>query len=55
MSVQPPDEKESWRLLMASARNAARRLAARNQIVFMQSGRLVDPSTAKGPIRLKLL
>jgi len=27
--------------------------AARNEVVFFQAGRRVDPSLAKGPIRLK--
>jgi hypothetical protein len=52
--VRPPDEEASWRELMEPARNAARRLAARGQIAFQQEGRSVDPSTAKGPVRLKL-
>jgi hypothetical protein len=53
--VRPPDDSESWRKLMEPARNAARRLAAKNRIVFMQKGKPVDPSTAKGPVRLKLV
>jgi hypothetical protein len=40
---------------MEPARNAARRLAAKNRIVFVQKGKPVDPSTAKGPVRLKLV
>ena len=53
--VRPPDSQESWRELMEPARNAARRLAAKNRIIFMQAGKPVDPSTAKGLVRLKLL
>jgi hypothetical protein len=35
------------------ARQAARRLAAAGQIEILQNGRAVDPSKAKGPIRLR--
>lgn len=41
--------------VMEDVRQAARRLVAQGFIVIMQNGHLVDPSTAKGPIRLKLL
>lgn len=43
----------SWRDLMEPARRAARRLAAAGQIEITQGGRVVDGSTAKGPIRLR--
>lgn len=43
---------EAWRDLMEPAREAARRLAAREVVVFRQGGRVVDPSTAKGPVRI---
>jgi len=42
-----------WRPLMETARAAARRLVARDLIEVTQRGRVVDPSTAKGPIRLR--
>lgn len=42
-----------WSSLMPRARNAARRLVNSGHIVITQSGRIVDPSTAKGPIRLR--
>ena len=45
---------EQWRDLMEPARAAARRLVAAGQIDITQGGRVVDPSTAKGPIRLRL-
>jgi hypothetical protein len=45
---------ESWRPLMEPARRAARRLAAANRVEITQRGRVVDPSTARGPIRLRL-
>lgn len=44
---------ETWRELMEPARSAARRLAARGEIDVVQRGRPVDPSTARGPIRLR--
>lgn len=47
-----PDEAE-WRPLMESARMAARRLVAAGQAEITQGGRVVDPSTAKGPIRVR--
>lgn len=44
---------EEWRDLMEPARQAARRLVARGEIVIVQQGHIVDPSGAKGPIRLR--
>ncbi len=43
-----------WRDLMEPARAAARRLVAQGRIDVTQRGRVVDASTATGPIRLKL-
>jgi len=45
---------EDWRELMEPARRAARRLVAADKIDITQKGRVVDPSTARGPIRLRL-
>jgi hypothetical protein len=45
---------EGWRERMEDARRAARRLVAAGLIEITQGGRVVDPSTAKGPIRLRL-
>ncbi|MEM9531715.1 MAG: DUF3253 domain-containing protein [Pseudomonadota bacterium] len=42
-----------WRDLMEPVRCAARRLVARGQLEIVQGGRPVDPSTARGPIRLR--
>ncbi len=42
-----------WELLMEPARKAARRLVTAGKIVITQQGHVVDPSTAKGPIRLR--
>jgi hypothetical protein len=39
---------------MEPARQAARRLVARGAVEITQGGRPVDPSTAKGPIRVRL-
>jgi hypothetical protein len=43
---------DDWRQLMEPARAAARRLQAEGRAVITQGGRPVDPSTAKGPIRV---
>ena len=48
------DTRQAWEGLMEPARAAARRLVAQGKIVITQGGRVVDGSTAKGPIRLKL-
>jgi hypothetical protein len=42
-----------WQPLMERARQAARRLVAAGAVVITQGGRVVDPSTAKGPIRIR--
>lgn len=44
-----------WRPLLEPARQAARRLVAAGRLEITQRGRPVDPSTARGPIRLRLL
>ena len=44
---------EEWRDLMEPARRAARRMVARGELQITQGGAVVDPSTAKGPIRLR--
>lgn len=41
-----------WRDLMQRARSAARRLVGDGKIVMKQAGRVVDPSRARGPVRL---
>ena len=48
--VQP----NGWKPLMERTRMAARRLVAHGLIDMKQGGCVVDPSTAKGPIRLVL-
>lgn len=47
-------DMERWRALMEPARQAARRLVATGKAEILQGGRRVDPSTAKGPIRIRL-
>ena len=49
-SVDP----DGWRDLMERSRMAARRLVEAGRIEMTQQGHAVDPSTAKGPIRLRL-
>jgi len=46
-------EGQVWRGLMEPARMAARRLVERGEVEITQGGRVVDPSTAKGAIRLR--
>lgn len=46
-------DPEGWSELMEPARQAARRLVARDLVEITQGGRVVDPSTAKGPIRVR--
>lgn len=44
---------DTWRDLMEPARAAARRLVARGEAEITQGGRVVDPSTARGPLRVR--
>ncbi len=44
---------EDWRPLMEPVRRAARRLVADGEVEIVQGGHVVDPSTAKGPIRIR--
>ncbi|MCY7403786.1 MAG: DUF2256 and DUF3253 domain-containing protein [Cryobacterium sp.] len=44
---------ESWRALLEPTRRAARRMVAAGQVQITQGGAVVDPSAAKGPIRLR--
>jgi len=44
---------DEWRELMEPSRRAARRLVAQGLVEITQKGRVVDPSTAKGPIRIR--
>lgn len=49
----PGAEEQAWRELMEPARMAARRLVAAGEVEITQGGRVVDPSTAKGPVRVR--
>lgn len=48
------DDEDAWRPLMEPARRAARRLVAAGRVEITQRGAVVDPSTARGPIRVRL-
>ncbi len=43
---------DDWRTQMERVRAAARRLVARDALVIRQRGQIVDPSRARGAIRL---
>jgi len=58
-SISPSDAAravggDSWQPLSEPARAAARRLQSEGRVMMTQGGRAVDPSTAKGPIRVRL-
>lgn len=44
---------EQWRDLMEPARAAARRLVAAGEVEVTQGGQVVDPATARGPVRIR--
>jgi len=46
-------QEGEWRNEMERIRRAARRLVGRGEVEILQKGQVVDPSTAKGPIRLR--
>lgn len=48
-AVDPDD----WQALMEPARSAARRLVNAGEVEITQGGRVVDPSSCKGPIRIR--
>jgi hypothetical protein len=52
-AAQNDASDDAWRALMEPARRAARRLVAAGEVEITQGGRVVDPSTAKGPIRVR--
>ena len=47
------ESADDWRELMEPVRRAARRLVAQGEVEITQGGSVVDPSTAKGPIRIR--
>ena len=46
-------DPEGWRELMEPTRRAARRMVAAGSVEVTQQGRVADPSTARGPIRVR--
>ena len=48
------DEDKQNPALMEEVRASARTLASQHLIEFTQRGKIVEPDTAKGPIRLRL-
>ncbi|MGA9872684.1 MAG: DUF3253 domain-containing protein [Rhodococcus sp. (in: high G+C Gram-positive bacteria)] len=42
-----------WRELMEPVRRAARRMVDAGEVEITQKGTVIDPSTAKGPIRIR--
>jgi len=46
-------DPEGWRALMEPARRAARRLVHSGRVEITQKGRVVDPGTFRGPIRIR--
>jgi len=47
-------DPDRWQERMEEVRRAARRLVASGVVEITQGGRVVDPSTARGPIRVRL-
>lgn len=52
LSAPPPSEE--WRTRLSAVRRAAVRLAEAGEIDILRKGKPVDPTTAKGVIRLRL-
>ncbi|WP_411826420.1 DUF3253 domain-containing protein [Luteolibacter sp. AS25] len=46
-------QDDEWRGKMEEVRRAARRLVDQEKAEILQKGKVVDPSTAKGPIRIR--
>ena len=44
---------DDWRPLMEPTRAVARRLVAAGEAEITQGGKVVDPTSAKGPIRIR--
>ncbi len=47
------EDEDAWRPLMEPARRAARRMVADGEVELLQRGRVVDPSTFNGPVRIR--
>ncbi|MFK8911415.1 DUF3253 domain-containing protein [Streptomyces sp. YS-3] len=46
-------DDDGWRALMEPARRAAGRLVAAGEVEITQGGRPVEPTRARGPIRIR--
>jgi hypothetical protein len=46
-------DDDGWRALMEPVRRAARRLVAAGEVEITQGGRPVEPTEARGPIRIR--
>ncbi|HET6856593.1 MAG TPA: DUF3253 domain-containing protein [Streptomyces sp.] len=46
-------DDDGWRALMEPARRAARRLVTAGEVEITQGGRRVEPTKARGPIRIR--
>jgi hypothetical protein len=46
-------DPDGWRDLMPDARRVAGRLVADGRVEMTQRGEVVDPGTARGPVRLR--
>jgi hypothetical protein len=46
-------EPDDWRPLMDPARRVAARLVEAGEVEMTQRGEVVDPASAKGPVRLR--
>ncbi len=44
---------DDWQAMVEPARRAARRLVAAGEVEIIQGSRVVNPSTAKGPFRVR--
>jgi hypothetical protein len=44
---------DNWRPLMESVREAARHMVADGEVQITQGGEVVDPESARGPIRIR--
>ncbi|WP_255182386.1 DUF3253 domain-containing protein [Rhodococcus sp. 06-1460-1B] len=44
---------DDWRDLMEPVRRAARRMVDTGEVEITQKGSVIDPSTVKGPIRIR--
>jgi len=54
LEIEGKLDTENYKNLKERIRRAARRLVAKNQIDILQKGKIVDASTAKGSIEVRL-